>query len=195
MKNEIVLILGSFNPPTNAHVKISEALHNILPEAEICYVIANENYIRSWKGQEKILPMNKRGELLINSIDGEYASISLIEGSSSVDGKAYNTVNHFKEKYSQVYVCIGEDNLIDLDKWYNSKKLIQENKFFVMCRGDVSISELYEKNPNFRFIDFNYSGISATKVREAYRNNNLDLVRDDIPKNVYEFLKSNKEVF
>lgn len=195
MKNEIVLIFGSFNPPTKAHVMMSETLHRVVPEAEICYVIANEEYISSWKGQEKILPMNTRGKLLLDAINGKYASISLIEGSNVVDGKAYNTINHFKKKYEKVYVCLGVDNLIDFHKWYKYESLLSENEFLIMFRGDVKIPEKYRYLKNMRFINFDCGDISSTKVREHYRKDSLVSIREDVPENVYEFLKETKGVF
>lgn len=197
-----ILIMGAFNPPTIAHLQMGEVLHKEYPDANICYVVSNEEYIKSWKGYEDkdIIPFYKRVILLQGAIQengaGFYAAASPFEGSLQSDGKTITTLKHFKEHIdNDVSLCIGSDNLKEFDKWYRCDDIVENARINVLCRGIKKedginfIPERFkDKVDKFHFIDFNYDTISSTKVREAFKRHELNKVKNDIPINVFRFL-------
>jgi nicotinate (nicotinamide) nucleotide adenylyltransferase len=203
---EVILIMGAFNPPTIAHVKMSEVLHKEYPDDVTCYVVAGDKYLRGWKGynNENILPFDVREKLLEDATsEKDYALVSSFENSAKSDGKTITTVEFFKKigYHEGVSLCVGSDNLKDFDKWYRCEDIVDSVKsIIILCRGvkkedglNLIPDKFKDKADKFRFIDFNYDSISSSKIREAARNHNLESVKEDVPDNVYEFLIKNYE--
>lgn len=192
MKNKIILILGAFNPPTTAHIEMGRVLHEDYPDANICYVIANADYVENWKAQQKILPMNIRAQLLLNAIDGRYASVSLFEGSKTSDGKTITTARHFRDEGYDVTLCIGSDNIQSIPNWYKGLKLAEEFNFIVFCRKsedmDIVPESMIHLKDHFIFKNHILSNISASEIRKASSSGYLETVKQGMPSNVYEFL-------
>lgn len=193
----IALIFGSFNPPTIAHVKMYDAVKEFDADLDICYVLSNEKYYMGYKHSKSYTSMDIRMHLLSGAV-AKPSLYSTVEKDINPEGKTYLTVEHFKKHYTDVYICLGEDNLNDLHNWFNAENLVKENKFLIFTRGDgghelPDFCKAYESN--FTFIDFPYADISSTTIRGAYLNGQLDYVRTDIPDNVYKYLKSHDGLF
>lgn len=197
-----ILIPGAFNPPTIAHIKMSEVLHDKYPDAGILYLPARDEYITGWKQQIKPIPYSDRADILNNAIPISMMSdvaVCTVEKEDVVTGKTYDVVNWFKEHYKgyEILICIGDDKLKELSRWYKSDQLINENHFIVMTRDRMSETFPLSLLPytDFRFLDFDYSDISSTKIREAYLSGQLNTVREFIPHNVYKYLQTHKDLF
>lgn len=196
MKNKnnkkVILVLGAFNPPTIAHVAMGVYLHNIHPDYIIDYVIANNAYLKSsWKNQKSYIDINVRYRLLNFCIDNSYCNATILE--SQLDGKTYNTVKIYKDNgYEDIKICLGEDKLSQLKKWYNAEKLVSENDFIIFSRDSDKVELpdwLISYKDHFEIINWNkYNGISSTVVRNAWVNGKLDSVKDLLPESVYNYL-------
>lgn len=195
MDNKLILIPGTFNPPTKAHIEMSRRLHSDYPDSEICYVIANSKNANTRENPQKLLPMNTRAKLLLDAIDGTYASVSLFESSEKSDRTIITTARFFRDKGYDVTLCIGSDNVSFISDWYEGLKLAEEFNFIVFCRNsddtDVLPMILQPVKNHFVFKDGVSSSVSASDIRNASVSGNLDRVKDDIPENVYEFLCKN----
>ena len=182
-----------------AHVMMSYVLHEDYPEAFICYVVSNPDYVKKWKKSQHLLHMGTRAKLLFDALDCDYVEVSQYEGTEASNGTTIGTAEHYKFLGYDVTLCIGSDNLRSISRWYMAQMLVKEFKFIVFCRKDEDMNvlpkELEHYSYNFTFKPYNYQGVSSTKVREAYIAGNLDSVKNDIPENVYVYLKSNKGVF
>ena len=201
-----VLILGSFNPPTVAHVAMSVRLHEAYPEASVCYIPANERYLAEWKEMRggAVMPMELRARLLEEAIDPAYASVSCIEAQADkTDGKTWNTARYFqKTTGEEIVLAIGADNLPKLHLWYKGRELAEHFRFAVFCRGgEIAESEallpqeLEDLREHFCFLSFDHAAVSASRVREAYLNGTLEEVRAYLPENVYRYLCENEGVY
>lgn len=191
-----VLLFGGFNPFTNAHLLIGELALKERPDADIIYVPARLKYLEEWKGMDRsdTLPEKERLELIKGSIkDIEGLSVTDIELNGTVDGKTINTVNYFKNElgYEEVTICMGTDKVAEFETWYRGRELIARNKFLIITRGGVSLSEvmtdytrLYADHFTPLFND-RLEGLSATKVREAIREGNRAFVKESVPDYVY----------
>lgn len=196
MKNKIILILGTFNPPTMAHVKMSHELHRDYPDAKICYVVSSPSYVEKWKTHQILLRANVRTQLLLDNIDSTYAFISLFENTKASDGTTITTARHFRKCGYDVTLCIGSDNVAKIPEWHEGLTLAKEFKFIVIHRNDegkeVLPEELKPFTSNFTFKSYDLSPVSASDIRAAMIADKLDDLQDDIPQNVYRFIKRHK---
>ena len=272
--DQIILIMGTYNPPTRAHIAMSSILRERFPDAQIIYVPSGDAYLKSWKhfDDESIPDLHLRAQLLRGAIDieiGRYRdpaysnddrgdrggsgiglkpddesskgtsdhreasqsvrnkiSVSEIEGDTSkTDGRTYNTASYFKQTTGKkVAIAIGSDQLDKFGQWYKVDELIRDFRIIIFCRG-ISVDECrrivgemfgpsdsdhghgqgkavsngaiqsgaIRNSPeavegHFVYMPFEYEGVSSTKIREAVMAGDLESVKDDIPKNVYEYL-------
>ena len=201
MKNkvEIILIPGAFNPPTNAHIEMSRVLYEKFPEASVLYVPALDKYITGWKGQCKPIPFEDRGSLLddaiVNVLPEKCGAISVSPIEQEVKtGKTYDVLNWLRKHFRNVkfHICIGEDKLNEIPKWYKGKELWENESFIVMTRP---CEETVDYPDNCTRIRFDYPTVSSTKIREAYLSGNLEQIKAAVPENVYEYLSNHKGLF
>lgn len=203
---QAVLIIGTFNPITNAHIHIGEMARKALPEAKVIYVPARDDFLMGWKSMDEkmVLNENERFNLVRKSIAPFGFEASDIEIKKIVDGKTIHTAEYFKNEmgYDEVYFCMGTDKIPELHLWYEGTRLISEYKFLIIGREKNTLEEVMTEHTkacrgNFFKVedDGKYADISSTKIRNAYINGKLDEVKNDIPEEVYLFLKERKELF
>lgn len=195
-----ILVPGAFNPPTIAHVKMSKLLCELFPKSSVVYLPARDEYITGWKEQDCPIPYLDRISLLENAINNYEIGVSTVEQDTIITGKTYDVVSWFKSRFKgyEIVICLGEDKLKELPRWYSYDKLVSENKFIIMTRNksrETFPLELLSYADNFEFLDFDYPDISSTKIREAYLSGQLDTVREFIPHNVYEYLQTYNDLF
>ncbi|MBR5420623.1 MAG: hypothetical protein IK115_05695 [Lachnospiraceae bacterium] len=200
MNKELILILGSFNPPTVAHVAMGRVLHDRFPSASVLYLPSNERYLTGWKGLNagQMMPMEDRVRLLSGAVDPAYAGVSDAEGDAEkTDGRTWNTAEYFRESTgAEVILALGADNLPKLSRWYKGRELAEKYRFAVFCRGTGSLpAELSVYKEHFLFLPFSYEDISSSQVRKAYVEGRLSEVRSQLPENVYLYLSQNSGVY
>lgn len=197
MKDKIILILGTFNPPTMAHVKMSHELHRDYPDAKICYVVSSPSYVEKWKTHQMLIRANIRTQLLLDNIDSAYTFISLFENTEESDGTTITTARHFRKRGYDVSLCIGSDNVSKIPEWHEGLTLAKEFKFIVIHRNDegkeVLPEELKPFASNFTFKKYELPPTSASDIRAAVLADKLDSLKDDIPQNVYQFMRRHQK--
>lgn len=194
-----VLIGGTFNPFTNAHKEMAAVVRDLFPAADIIYVPSNMDYIAKWKNLPggEVFSGKNRVELMTEAVkDIPNCFVSDIESSGKANGRTYITVQHYKQSYDKVYICIGSDKLYEIEKWYKAEKLMEEVKVLLFTRGE-SIkdcdSEFVKKyRDRFLEIEFNYSGVSSSLIRELYEKGELEEIKKYVPEPVYEYLRKEK---
>lgn len=192
-----VLIMGTFNPITRAHVALGEGAKNIFPEADVIYVPSNLSFMKGWKNvDDGFLSDEERLELIRESI-AEYPDFSVtdIEITGVSDGRTYNTVQLIRKDYKKIVIVMGIDKLDELDRWYNAEKLFSENSVIVFERNGESLETMmtdficsHRENFTAASMPDRYEYISSTAVRDAYENDNLAVIKNDVPEKVYSFL-------
>lgn len=199
MKN-VILVFGTFNPITKAHLELGITASSVIPNSDIYYIPANINFMKDWKviDKDRLFSDAIRIKLLKDTVEPYGFFVNTLEIDSIVDGRTYNTVKFFKNNfgYDNVYICCGYDKLEELEKWYKSDKLVSENKFLVFSRNNKSLSNC--KNEFIlkyldRFIEItnrlDLQDISSTDVRHYYFNNEIDKIKDLVTEPVYNYLK------
>ena len=193
----VVLVLGTFNPITNAHLEMGILSASIVKDADIYYVPSNLKFMHKWKSVENFLTDDDR-LILTNNVVKEYCfNVSDIELIGYLYGKTYNTVEYFRHDlcYNEVYICCGYDKLKELHKWYKAEELLEENKFLVFERTNKKLKDcdcpfILEHKDKFIEIEMEdrTQDISSTIVRKAYKENKLEEIKDIVPEIVYDYL-------
>ena len=171
---------GSFNPPTKAHMEILDLLNKKFKPDNILVIPTGDSY--TWK---KITPFYHRFEMA--KIAFKDFKVLDIEQEDKYKG-TINTLRYLCTMYSNIYFCMGADNIIHIKEWINYEDLLKEFNFIIIKRENIDIDMFI--NDNLReykdkFIIFEYNNdISATKFRH---NKDKDLV--DCA--VYEYIIKN----
>lgn len=201
-KKKAVLVIGSFNPVTHAHLTLGLMSATKMPDADIWYVPANSKFVSCKLQSDTIFSDGERLTMLMQTVNRYGFHVCIGELKGTLDGMTYNTVEYFKNslKYEEVYICIGYDKLDELHSWFKAQELVTENYFLVFPRGDKS---LYDCTDAFilkhihQFIpmqETGYATTSSTIIRQAYRDNELDNVKPFLPYEVYTYITFKKEI-
>lgn len=207
MERTIIIIGGSFNPPTNAHMMLAQITKKQTNADFVLFVPAKISYMMEWKKYQNsnILSDDIRMQAL-ESLENEWLKIERCELDGNVSGTSYDTLNYIKNKYQtqRVYFAIGSDKLDEIPRWYNSEELLKENKFIVIQRNNDDIQQIIKesaflKSHNESFIicdeaDDSTQQISSTKAREAMEKRDYDEIRKIVPDSVYQIITNNIDI-
>ena len=187
MKDKIILIGGSFNPPTKAHLELAKLTREQLKAKYVILIPSKTDYLKSWKhySNENIFDDNIRLSLL-KTLECDWLKIDTCEIEEKVSGKTYDTIQYIKQKYqnSDIYFAIGSDKLFEITSWYNSNKLLSEEKFIVVQRNhddmeSIINNDMILKNHKNNFMLYNlknekFQNYSSTMVRKYLSSKNLE---------------------
>ena len=199
------IFLGTFNPPHNGHVNCIKSVirSGILNQFNIDKI----HIIPCWQNPNKEdfddpkLRFWQRYKMCTLEFVGlnEYCIIDDIEAKIQPQ-YTYNLIEYFKS---------GKDKFIDdfwwiitaetfkellCGKWYNSEKLINENKFIILIPDNLSDDEYNEivkytnNDSKYQFIDLlndPMANMHSTKLREMIKNN----------ENVYPYINLDTELY
>lgn len=199
------IFLGTFNPPHNGHVNCIKSVirSGILNQFNIDKI----HIIPCWQNPNKEdfddpkLRFWQRYKMCTLEFVGlnEYCIIDDIEAKIKPQ-YTYNLIEYFKS---------GKDKFIDdfwwiitaetfkellCGKWYNSEKLINENKFIILIPDNLSDDEYNEivkyanNDSKYQFIDLindPMANMHSTKLREMIKNN----------ENVYPYINLDTELY
>lgn len=193
-----ILLFGTFNPVTNAHLELGRRASAFVKEADVYYVPASGKFLRDWKmlDESSVFSEEDRLFLLQRAVEPYGFFVSDLEVKGVVSGKTYDTITYFKTNYEyhEIYVVIGSDKLKEIGTWVKAKQLLSENNFLVFDRsGDKTEEmEIFDSPIKDHFLwmesPSSIEMISSTKVRECFHNGNLLPVKKEIPEVVYRFL-------
>lgn len=192
-----VLIFGTFNPITNAHVNMGLTAKRMIPDSDIIYVPARDAFLKGWKKYDDSSILKDRILLLYSVTERLGFKVTDIELDGTVDGRSVNTISYMKEHpgYSDVWFCMGTDKLNEITTWYKADELLGKNRFLVFKRAgsDEAIAG-FRSGPyydNFTFVDDpeNLYDVSSTLVRKMIFDGNVDAIKDLVPPEVYEHYK------
>lgn len=169
-KDKIGLFVGSFNPPTKAHLEIGNLLLSKKIIDKLIYVPCND------LEKNNLIDINNRFDMLNLMINDLNMEINDLKVKDNIKSFNYLDLEKLKEKYyNSFYIIIGSDNLVNLSNWDNYQDMLENNYFIVLNRfnsNDLNIiKNKYQKyQDKFIIIDYN-NNISSSKVREMIKNN------------------------
>lgn len=167
--NTVVVLGGSFNPPTKAHKLIMDMAVNKLNADKGIYVPSSNNYVTRKMNKSKdsmIFSEDERVQML-NSMCTDKTTVSKVEFNNNLKGCTYETLCKIRDENSdsKIWFIIGADKLGILPRWTNHNKLLAEFKLLVFSR-------------NF---DNPYDSINTNKVLSKYRSSfNVIQLKDSI---------------
>ena len=164
---------GSFNPPTVAHFRIAERVMALYPDCEFYFLPTGHAY-----GKTDLIDDYHRVKmlkLLCRRLGGQ-ARVSTIETRDQTFAGTYYTLRYFCDPM----FVLGADNLLGIESWIRYPKVIIENKFIVIPRGDINLDYLFKNNSvlneyrnNFIILDMGNLGISSSQFRNTKDNKYL----------------------
>lgn len=158
---------GTFNPPHIAHSILAENIREQLELDKIIFIPSGNPPLKN------SIPAQQRFEMAqLAFSDNPHFEVSDIETKDTVE-KSYtvNTLMNLSEKYRndnvKLFLLIGADNFITLNKWKEPEKLFDYSEVVVLKRPDFNIED---HNSGFRhkvkFIDTPLLEISSSMIRE-----------------------------
>jgi nicotinate-nucleotide adenylyltransferase len=164
-----IMLGGSFNPPTIAHFAMVEYLLKNT-DKEIWIVPNGDLYHR-----KSLAPFPQRVTMLkLMFGNSERVKILEIENQGIFQG-TYQTLRKLKHPL----FVLGADSLKDLPTWINFPNLLQENRFIVFTRGNLtkkedllkiidSHPELEKNREHFYLVDQTIPDVSSTAFRKTF---------------------------
>lgn len=175
----IGLFLGSFNPPHIGHVNI---VREVLNCKLVDYVWVIPAYQNPNKNVDTSENFSHRYNMCRSMFDLPYTNVNLVE--SVVKPKyTYDLLTHLRKDYPTVDFrwIITDETLMEIinGTWYNSDKLLNENKFVVVegtgkfnNEFPKEYNEIITKQGNTSIVLETPITLSSTKIRK--------MIKDDI---------------
>jgi nicotinate-nucleotide adenylyltransferase len=184
---------GVFDPVHLAHLIMAE---NVRQHMSLDKVIFIPSGTPPFKNSEHILDAKIRLHLVNLSIKGnQYFESSDIEINDINPNKSYtvNTLVKLHEKYKdeqvKLYLIIGVDNLIEMNKWKEPGKIFMLSEVVVINRPGYIINDVKNEYRNrVSYIPAPNIDISSTDIRHKIRENKSIkyLVPDEAEKYILE---------
>ena len=176
----IGLFIGSFNPPTKAHIEICEKLEKEFKKIVLVPVNSKDKYLVSIRDRVNMLTILTR----------KYNYIEVTDIMKNYSYLNYRIIDLLKSIYGNISIIIGSDLLDKLDTFENYEYLLNNYKFYVLTRENNTNKIINKKYFNykdkFKVIEFN-SNISSTMAR-CHIEKNLD-TKNILDSDVLNYIK------
>ena len=169
-KYKIGILGGTFDPPHIGHIKISVEAKKRYKLQKVIWSITKRNPFKkkSFFGLEKRISLSK-------NIVKKYSFIKVKYFEDKIkSNKTIKLLNYLinKKKFSDIYLIMGADNLINFHKWDKWKEIsskcnilvFDRNKFKAKSLKSVSYKKYNKKG--LEYINFNKVNISSSKLRK-----------------------------
>ena len=211
MSKRIIIMGGSFNPPTAAHQKLILSAVNSLNADMGIYVPSSHEYVQNKMNRagqgEDVLDAELRFRMLCSMAkDDPRLSVDDYEYHLKEKSRSYTTMLHFREKYpdAELFFFLGGDKLDILPHWYCIKDFLEQFRIIVTNREDYDARTALNNDSflslyldSFVVIDYpsGIGHISSSAVREMWKKGDLEGARAMLHDDVYEMLvNSSKSV-
>lgn len=199
---KIVVMGGSFNPPTIAHEKLMLAAVNQLSADKGIFVPSSDAYVRRKMSKSEgslVLPEEQRLALLQKVCESDpRLKVSTCEYQDDGRGHTFDTLQKIQEEYPDalLYFLIGADKLTIIPRWNRNREFFETFDFAVVQRNGTAPRELIRQNKMlsayeeiFHMVEEpeGISEISSTAVRNMLKEGNSE-VRNLLSEGVYEML-------
>lgn len=160
---------GTFNPVHLGHVRAAEAFVN---EMGLDRLFVLPNFLPPLKKKESAPASDRLQMLKIAFNDSEKVIINDFELKSGGTSYTYKTIEYFEKLYpnDELYLLIGDDNLLIFDKWVKFKYILKSCTLCVAMRSGADISQVKASleqnyNTNITVLSYISTTISSTELR------------------------------
>ncbi len=190
---------GSFDPVHLGHTRIAESALNELNLDKVIIIPAADPPHKKGKLS---LDAHSRISMLHKAIEGKKGlEISTMEIKRGGVSYSYLTVEELRKVYpeDELYFIIGYDSLIDFKEWKNPDYIASECILAVAIRGNEPDDDLNKMSDDIRasygadikYLKCPWTNISSHKIRECFKNGNIDEIREYMDKNVIKMIEDN----
>ncbi len=185
---KIGLFFGSFNPIHIGHLILANYIVENTNMDELWFVVSPQN---PFKDKKSLLNDHNRLDMVEMAVKNyPKMKASNIEFSLPKPSYTIDTLTYLHEKFPNYSFALimGEDNLLNLDKWKNAEQLVANHQIIVyprMFEGEKKDSE-YLQHENISLIKAPIIELSATEIREMIKTGKN--VRPMLPPDVFEYL-------
>jgi len=170
LKKKIGILGGTFDPPHEGHLNISNIAIKKLKLDKILWLITKQNPLK----QKPYLSVEARKKLSKNltkkqmKISVKYID-DLVKSKNTFDLLKFLLKN---KKKIELYFLIGADNLINFHKWKNWKKIPMLAKIVVFARTGFSVKALNSvaakklKKEDWIYLNHKKINISSSLIRK-----------------------------
>lgn len=208
--SKVVVLGGSFNPPTIAHEKLLSIAVDTLKANIGLFVPSSHNYVarkmRKQNKEKQTLPESVRVKMLeeMCSTNRKFKVDTCEIGDDGRD-HTYDTLSKIQRQFpnEEVYFIIGYDTIKMLPKWHSKESLVANFKFVVFSRNGLDTQREIDRYPLLVKYRKNFisavspddiKDISSTAIRENITKNK-DLVKQMMNPRAYEILLDNCSYF
>lgn len=142
-KLQIGLLGGSFNPPHDGHLSISNYAIKMLSLDYVIWVVASQNPFKP----QYHLSINQRANLALKLTDNPKILISTIEQELQYK-YSYQTIKFFTNRFPQIKFTwlLGADSFAGMHKWLQSNEIFNMIDVAVFNRSGYTAAALYSKS-------------------------------------------------
>lgn len=183
----MALFIGSFNPPTKAHLKIALEIRKYLDKIIMIPVNNHDKHLISIKDRINMLAFYQK----------KYSFIKVDDIMKNYSYFNYHILDLLCQKYNDYNIVIGSDILKKLNAFENSEYILNKYHFYVVTRNGDDVKKIINNdyldyNDKFKIIDMNFD-CSSTIARETIKNKgNLNKILD---KDVISYIRNNHLYF
>lgn len=188
----IGLLGGTFDPVHNGHLAIVDSYLNSGLLDRLFLVLTPEP---PHKENQELSSYEDRKKMLQLAFEGvDNLSISTIENKLPKPSYSINTVDHFKKAYpdSKLYLCIGEDSLLNFKDWYRWKAIVKKCTLLVAKRPtkNNTLSMPDDLKAHLQFIDHEQIAVSSSEIRKKIKQG--EQINHMLPPKVLGYIEKHK---
>ena len=204
MEKSIVILGGSFNPPTKAHIELLESAVKQLNAEFGLFVPSSHNYVKRKMSKAKeynsVYSESTRFKMLQEICKKHpLLKVSKIEFGDDGKGHTYNTLCKLQSLYPnyKLIFVIGADKLKIIPKWHSSEDFFKQFDFAVTHRDDIDMNQFITEHPVLSkyknifhevIIDNSMNEVSSTAAREYINTKNIEKLKEILDETTIKLL-------
>jgi nicotinate-nucleotide adenylyltransferase len=163
---KVGILGGSFNPPHQGHIYISNLAQKKAQLNQIWWIPTWQNPLKDLKTRHNFEERFSK----CKNLTKKYPKIRVLKFNYIYAEKLLENLNKKFPKIEFFWV-MGSDNIKNLHKWKNYKNFIKDSNLLIFSRetydNDLSKSKSWKiiKNSNYRFFKEKKVNISSSKIR------------------------------
>lgn len=183
---KVGLFFGSFNPIHQGHLIIAESALDAAKLDRVWFVVSPQN---PFKEKKNLLSEYDRLRLVEMAIEGNHrlftsnVEFKLPQPSFTIDTLTYLFDNYRSYQFSLI---MGEDNLLQIQKWKNADAILNNYKIYVYPRIGSEVDSALKTHENVHYFEAPLLDISATLIRKRLKDKQS--IKYLMPENVEEFI-------
>ena len=197
---KIGILGGTFNPIHLGHLKLAETAYKELNLDKILIMPTGVSYLKS---ADIVKSKDIRADMVKLAInDYPYFEFSDIELKREGNTYTYETLSYLKKQNPLVdyYYIIGADTLFSIENWKKPDEIFNKCIICVMNRDGSNYEALQKQleklsclfDAKIVILNCPEINISSSNIRKLFIENNIADAKNMLPKDVFNYIVSNK---